>query len=204
MNILMALADFIPVILYTASVVILQRYLYDKMSKGVFAIYCAGTMMVSVGGFFKAIWKFLYAANICDFDRLNQSFFPLQSVGFILAGLAMIAKVCHKQDRVSVNAHTFIPVMLTAPALFTGTFIFVFGNLFGTITMNTILSIDAKKQHKPFAIVMFVLSAISLILMGYLSSKDFTDPAMNWLAEGVNTFGMICYLFGAIKLSRKA
>lgn len=39
--------------------------------------------------------------------------------------------------------------------------------------------------------------------MGYLSSKDFTQASMNWIAEGVNVVGQGCFLWGAISL-RKA
>ena len=39
--------------------------------------------------------------------------------------------------------------------------------------------------------------------MGYLSSKDFTEASMNWIAEGVNVVGQGCFLWGAISL-RKA
>ena len=54
MSVPMALVDFIPVFLFGVSAVILQRGLYDKMSKGAFALLSAGTIMVFCAGLMKA------------------------------------------------------------------------------------------------------------------------------------------------------
>ena len=86
----MALVDFLPVIAFTVAAIIFQRDLYNKMSKGAFALYAAGTILVSVAGGAKALWKLLYAANICDFSKLNEMFFPMQSLGFMFAAIGII------------------------------------------------------------------------------------------------------------------
>ena len=54
MSVPMAIVDFIPVGLFLAAAVILQRDLYNKMSKGAFALFSAGTITVFVAGCFKA------------------------------------------------------------------------------------------------------------------------------------------------------
>ena len=38
--------------------------------------------------------------------------------------------------------------------------------------------------------------------MGYLSSQDFAEAAMNWIAEGVNVVGQGTLLLGAILLHK--
>ena len=48
----MALFDYIPVILYCVSAIILQRGLYYSMSKGAFALFSAGTIMSITAGLF--------------------------------------------------------------------------------------------------------------------------------------------------------
>ena len=90
-SVIMALVDFIPVILFGISAVILMRDLYNKMSKGVFAICSAGMIDIVCAGTLKALYKLLYAANVCDFEALNKMFFPVQSLGFLLAGLGILA-----------------------------------------------------------------------------------------------------------------
>ena len=53
----MALVDLIPVVLFFAAAVILQRDLYEKMVKGAFALLATGSVMVLLAGVFKALWK---------------------------------------------------------------------------------------------------------------------------------------------------
>lgn len=54
-----------------------------------------------------------------------------------------------------------------------------------------------NKCFFPMQTTGFVLSFVFVLGMGYLSGKDFTIPAMNWLAEGVNTIGQGAFLVGA-------
>ena len=86
MSVPMALVDYIPDILFLIAAITLQRGLYYRMSKGAFAVFSAGTIMIFCAGLFKATWKLLLSLGICDFERLSQCFFPMQSVGFLLAG----------------------------------------------------------------------------------------------------------------------
>ena len=85
----MALVDYIPVLFFGIAALLLQLDLYDKMRKDAFALFAAGTINIFVAGFLKASWKLLYAAGICDFQALNTLFLPLQSIGFLLAGLGV-------------------------------------------------------------------------------------------------------------------
>ena len=111
----MALVDYIPVVLFAIAAIILQRDMYNKMSKGAFALFAAGTINVTCAGALKATYKLLYAANICDFEALNAMFFPVQSIGFLLAGIGIIATLTHKQTT----------TLAVAPTIFSGTFVFV-------------------------------------------------------------------------------
>ena len=73
----MALMDFVPVVFFGVSAVILLRDLYNKMFKGAYALLAAGCVIVFTAGFCKALWKLLYAANICDFVVLEKMFLPV-------------------------------------------------------------------------------------------------------------------------------
>lgn len=52
------------------------------------------------------------------------------------------------------------------------------------------------------AAVMFLVSMIMILGMGYLSSKDLTKASMNWIGETVNLIGMLTLLAGIIDLHR--
>ena len=89
-TIAMALVDYIPVAFFAAAAIILMGDLYSKMSKGAFALFASGAIMITIAGALKATWKLLYAAKICDFAALNSMFFPTQSIGFLLAGVGIL------------------------------------------------------------------------------------------------------------------
>ena len=188
----MALTDYIPVIFFAIAAVILQRDLYNKMSKGAFALFAGGTIFVTCAGALKATWKLLYALGVCDFEALNAMFFPTQSIGFLLAGVGILAMICHKQ--------TEITALAVAPPVFSGTFVFVGLMVAGLGIMDVILCILSAKLKKTALIALFVLSFVCSLCMGYLSSQDFAEASMNWIAEGVNVIGQGSLLVGAILL----
>lgn len=189
----MALVDYIPVVLYCISAVILLRYFYDRMSRGAFALLSAGMIMSIMAGLFKATWKLLFALEVCDFDRLNKSFFPLQSVGFLLAGIALMLMVFTRQKGTSLHS--------AAPAVFAGTGVFIALMVLGLCGMFLGLSVEAKRRKKKSAMVLFIITFVFMLMMGYLSSKNFEKASMNWISEGVNVMGWSIFLMGSRILS---
>lgn len=190
----MALVDYIPVFLFAVAAVILQRDLYNKMSKGAFALFAAGTINVAFAGALKATWKLLYALGVCNFEALNAMFFPVQSIGFLLAGIGILAMLTHKQSKSAALA--------VAPPVFSGTFVFVGLMVAGLGIMDAVLCILAVKLKKPALIAIFVLSFVCSLCMGYLSSQDFADASMNWIAEGINVVGQGTLLWGVCLLRK--
>lgn len=190
----MALVDYIPVIFFASGAVIILRDLYGKMSKGAFALFSAGVINVAIAGALKATWKLLYAANVCDFAALDAMFFPVQSIGFLLAGVGMLMLVLQKSASGAA--------MAVAPPVFSGTFVFVGLMVAGLGIMDTVLCILSVKLKKPALIAVFALSFICSLCMGYLSSQDFAEAAMNWIAEGVNVVGQGTFLLGAVLLHK--
>lgn len=191
-SVAMAVVDYIPVLLFTAAGVILMRDLYGKMSKGAFALFAAGLIDVTCAGALKATYKLLYALGVCDFIPLSDMFFPVQSIGFLLAGLGVLAMLLHRQGR------TYAVV----PAVFTGTFIFVSLMVLGLGMLDAALCVLSARLKKPALIVLFLLSFVCSLGMGYLSTRDFAQASMNWIAEGVNVVGQGSLLAGALLLHR--
>ena len=190
----MALVDYIPVLFFAIAAVILQRDLYNKMSKGAFALFAAGTINVTCAGALKAIWKLLYALGVCDFEALNAMFFPVQSIGFLLAGIGILAMLTHKQSKSAAFA--------VVPPVFSGTFVFVGLMVAGLGIMDAVLCILAGKLKKPALIAIFILSFVCSLCMGYLSSQNFAEASMNWIAEGVNVVGQGTLLLGVCLLHK--
>ncbi len=192
----MALFDYIPVIFFAIGAVILLRDLYNKMSKGAFALFAAGVIDVTMAGALKATWKLLYAGANIDISALNAMFFPVQSIGFLLAGIGMIAMLCYNQKEKGIKNCAVVPVVsITFPYL-------VLVMVAGLGCLDAGLCILAKKLKKPGVIAIFVLSFVCCLGMGYLSTKDFEEAAMNWIAEGVNFCGQGLFLLGTWMLHK--
>ncbi len=189
----MAIADFIPVVFFAVAAVILQRDLYERMTKGAFALFCAGTIDVICAGALKALYKLLYACGICDFEKLSAMFFPVQSIGFILAGLGIISLLIRKKKA---------RLAAVAPPAVSGTFLFVGLMVFGLGMMDGTLCWLSKKLGKKKLIPVFLVSFFLCLCMGYLSTKDFAQAYMNWIAEAVNIAGQGLLLFGVLALHR--
>lgn len=194
MTIPMALVDYIPVLFFALYALLMMKNFYRMMSKGAFALLAAGTLMITTAGFFKATWKLLYAAGLCDFEALNRAFFPMQSTGFLLAGAAMVCLLCFRQQPKVFS--------VAAPAVFSGTMIFVSMMVLGALGLCVSLCIVALRMKKKGAAVLFILAFVFMMMMGYLSSQDFANPMMNWIGEGVNVVGQGILLTGMLVLDR--
>lgn len=190
----MALVDYVPVILFATASVILLRNLYDKMEKGAFALFSAGVIDVVVAGALKATWKLLYALEVCDFTALDAMFFPVQSIGFLLAGVGILTMLFQRRANMALA--------VAAPPVFSGTFVFVGLMVAGLGIMDVVLCILAVRLRRPWLIAVFLLSFVCSLCMGYLSSKDFAEASMNWIAEGVNVAGQGAFLVGALLLHK--
>lgn len=191
----MALADFIPVLLFGAAAVLLQRDLYSKMVKGAYALFAAGTINVFMAGFLKALYKLLYALEVCDFQPLTQMFFPLQALGFLMAGCGALYIGTKKAKGEKAFAVAALPV-------YKGTFVFVGLMVAGLGMMDFGLVRTAKKMRQPLACTLFIVSFVFSLGMGYLSSKDFSQSYMNWVTELVNIIGQASFFAAALILHK--
>lgn len=189
----MALVDYIPVLFFGYAAALLQRGLYSRMSKGAFSLFAAGTINVFCAGFCKATWKLLYAAGVCDFSALNSMFLPVQSIGFLLIGLGLCWMFLKKRGSV---------VLMAAPPVFTGTFVFIGMMVAGLGCMCASLSVLAARMKKYGAIVLFALAFVGSMGMGYMSSHDSTSALINWIEQGINTLSQGCLMAGVILLDK--
>ena len=182
----MALVDYIPVVFFAIAAVILMGDLKNKMTTLNFLIFSLGVSGVAVAGACKATWKLIYAASNVDIAFLNKMFFPTQSVGFLLAGIGILAMLIAKKNRVyGVNTFVFIGMMVA-----------------GLGILDAGLCVLAAKLKKGGAVAIFILSFICSLCMGYLSSQDFAEAIWNWIAEGINVVGQGTLLLGVVMLHK--
>ncbi|MCF0238010.1 MAG: hypothetical protein HUK24_05375 [Sphaerochaetaceae bacterium] len=192
----MAIVDFIPVVMFFAAAVILQRDLWHKMGQGPFALLASGSVMVLISGFYKALWKILYALGICDWQAIEASFFPMMSPGYVLIFLAMIGFLIKKDKTIgTASALAVVPV-------YSSSLIFIILEVIGCEGFIVTLAIIAKKLKKNSALVLFILSGIFIMMMGYLGAKFDESSSMHWLAQTTNIIAQGALLWGTIVLHK--
>ena len=189
----MALMDYVPVIFFGVTAVLLLRDLYNKMSKGAYTLLAAGSVNVFTAGFFKATWKLLYAANICDFVALEEMFMPVNSLGLLLVGISLVLMVAAKKKTAALSV---------APAPFVSSMPFIMMMVLGLGGMCTGLSIAAAKMKKAPVMILFILSFVCAMGMGYMSSQDSTQSWVNWVEQSINTVSQLCLMLGVLALHK--
>lgn len=170
----MALVDYIPVILFELSAVTIGRDLKERMSKGAWLTFMSGTGMVTAAGFLKATYKLLYALGVGDFAWMSDQFFSNQSLGFLLAGIGLMMYILKKGSR----AYGFLPTMALVGIM-----------VVGLGAMDAGLCFLASRMKKRNALVCIIVSFFLALSMGYLSTKDFSQAYMNWIAQLINVIG---------------
>ena len=189
----MALMDFVPVVFFAVSAVLLLRDLYNKMFQGAYALLAAGCINVFMAGFCKALWKLLYAANICDFVALEKMFMPVNSLGLLFVGLSIVAMLIWKKKGAMLSA---------VPVVFTGSMPFIMMMVVGLGGLCAGLSILAAKMKKHTVMILFILSFVCAMAMGFMSSQDATKAWVNWAEQSINTVSQGCLMAGVILLHK--
>lgn len=193
-TVFMAIVDFVPVALFFAAAVQLQRDLYNKMVKGAFALLAAGSIMVLTSGVYRALWKILYALEVCDYTAMNASFFALQAPGFLLVFASFIAMFTRKSSDTTKLA-------AVVPA-FSSNLPFVAFQTLGCAGMQWCLVAISKRMKKPLAGAMFIAAFLAMLGMGYLSAKFDDSSGMHWLAQYVNILSNGALLAGVLLLHK--
>ena len=189
----MALMDFVPVFFFGLSALILLRDLYNKMCKGAYALLAAGSVNVFLAGFCKALWKLLYAANICDFVVLEKMFMPVNSLGLLFVGLSLVGMLVWKHKGAMLSA---------APVVFTSSMPFIMLMVVGLGGMCASLSIVAAKMKKGWLMIFFILSFVCAMAMSYMSSQDSTLGWVNWAEQSINCVSQGCLMAGVLLLHK--
>ena len=189
----MALMDFVPVVFFGITAALLLRDLYNKMFKGAYALLAAGSVNVFMAGFFKALWKLLYAANICDFVALEEMFMPVNSLGLLFVGISIVGMLCRKKKSVMLSA---------APPVIASSIPFIMMMVLGLGGLCAGLSVLSAKMKKGKVKILFILSFVCAMAMGFMSSQDVTLAWVNWVEQSINIISQGCLLAGVIILHR--
>ena len=127
----MALADYVPVILFILSAVLIRKDL--KGPKYGMICFETGALVVAAAGLLKAGYKMCYALNIGEFTWMSSQFFQNQAFGFLVAGFGLMSCVMDHQDA----AFSFLPTMALVGIM-----------VVGLGAMDAALCYEAKRYEK--------------------------------------------------------
>lgn len=177
----MALVDYIPVVLFALSFLTVFKDLKNKVSAVSKILIGIGGILVICAGGLKATYKLLYASGVGDFEWMSNQMFSNQAFGFLLLGIGLVLSI----GSVSKRLNAFLPTMVLVLLM-----------VIGLGAMDAVLAYYATKMKKRGALVCFIVSFFFTMMMGYLSSRDFTQASMNWVAQGINCAGMLLLYLG--------
>ena len=189
----MDLMDFVPVVFFGLTAMLLLRSLFNKMDKGMYVLLMTGSVSVFLAGFCKALWKLLYAAGICNFAALEEMFMPVNSLGLLFVGLSLIGMLCWKKKA---------GMLSVAPPVFASSMPFIMMMVVGLGGMCAGLSVVAAKMKKAPVMILFILSFVCAMAMGYMSSQDSTLAWVNWAEQSINTVSQLCLMLGILLLHK--
>lgn len=214
--ILQGVYDILPVVLFLIGSVILLRALYDKMVKGCYVLLAGGSIMVFSAGVLKAFHKIFMGAFRIDYIILDKQFTPTQSIGFLLLFLAMIGMfTSHNKDYID-SQKTAKTSLFALPALlflaeevklgdsglpaYTNLWPFLALMILGAAGFLILLAVISFKMRRIPEMILFLVSCIFMVGMGYLSTKRGFEGA--WLQISCNVCYQTCFLIGCILLKK--
>ena len=183
-----AILDFVPTIAFLVGAYYLVRITLMMRGSPCGRMAMAGSVLVFLGGFLKALWKLLYTTNVGDYQWMSQIQFVLLAPGFLALLVAVILMARGKKK-------TTAPILAMAawkiPLLAIMTL--------SSMGLQGILAYMAFQRKNTWAAVGFIIAFLCLVGMGAMASGEQT-LARQWIEEGINTVGELGFMFGAILL----
>lgn len=188
----LALFDFVPTFAFLIGAFYLVRVSLICRGRPAGRMLMAGTLLVFLGGFTKAFWKFLVALEVADVVWLGQLQFILAGIGFLGMCVAVIYMV-RGHRRAGSGGVVFALAPWKLPFLFLMT-------LF-SLGAEGILTYMAFRRGLTLAGAAFAVGVMGIVAMGALASAEQTI-AMQWIEELTNTIGQCGFMLGSILLHR--
>jgi hypothetical protein len=186
----LALFDFVPTLAFLIGAFHLVKISLICRNKPNSRMAMAGTLLVFLGGFTKAFWKFMVAAEVANIMWLSQLQFILSGIGFLGMCVAVIYMV---------RGHTKMETGDVMLAMAPWKIPFLFIMTLSSLGAEGILAYMAFKRGLRGAGGAFAIGVMGLLAMGALASAEQTI-VMQWIEEMVNFIGQSGFMMGSIML----
>ncbi|MBN2878275.1 MAG: hypothetical protein JXN65_01470 [Clostridia bacterium] len=197
-SLVMALTDFIPVILFLAGSIVLSCYMKRNSCTVCFVLFILGALIVNFGGFAKATWKLLLATSGKNIPWLDDLQFLFMGIGTLLIFISLLSLVVRKKKQEK---------FLVPAAIFTIKDTNMFYYLLALVIISTTgylacLAILSAKQKNRISMIFYIIYWVISLAMGGLSGKGELE-SVNWIAQSINTLGMLLLLAAHIRLNKR-
>jgi hypothetical protein len=118
---------------------------------------------------------------------------PVNSLGLLFVGLSLVSMLCRKKKTVLLSA---------APPVFASSMPFIMMMVVGLGGLCAGLSVLAAKMKKNTVMILFILSFVCAMAMGFMSSQDVTLAWVNWAEQSINIVSQGCLMAGVIILHK--
>jgi hypothetical protein len=189
----LALFDFVPTFFFLIGAFFLVKTVLICVGKPAARMLMAGSALVFIGGFLKAVWKLLYAAQIADIVWMAEAQFLLLGIGFLAIFITVFLMVRKRKNSVAGAALFLGMAPWKIPFLFLMTVT--------SLGAEGILAYLSFQRGLRLAAAGFVVGVLGLLAMGALASAE-QSVAMQWVEESVNTLGQGGFMVGCILLYR--
>jgi hypothetical protein len=188
----LALFDFLPNIAFLIGGFYVVKIVLMRAGKRYSWLAAAGTLLVFLGGFLKATWKLLYAANIADIQWMSQIQFILVGIGFL--GLCIAVFLMGRSEQVVIKGGTML-------VLLPWKIPFIVLMILTSLGVEGSLASLAFRRGEKLSGAAFAVGVLGILAMGALTGADQTIP-LQWITEAVNLIGQSGFMLGSILLHK--
>lgn len=198
----LAVFDLVPVVLGFVGCLLLAR-LAARALPAVGLVALLGAVLIGLGGLAKAGWKILLTTAQVDLGWLEQSLFPLLSVGFVLLLWSLWSAIVGRP--IVLWPFVLVLALGIVGALAARTMTPLLGVAAGSALMVSGVAIRwAVRDRLPVAVVLYVLGMAASLGLAYLAGpKVAQTSSIQWVEESLNTVGQLCFVIAAALLWRR-
>ena len=189
----LAIYDFVPVTFFLVGAISLVRTTIRMCGLHCGRLAIVGSLLIFLGGFFKAVWKLLFTIGVGDYHLLSESQFPLLAPGFLILLISVIMMVHNERERKNRVEIILAIAAWKIPLLIVTTL--------ASMGVQGILTYMAFRRNAKLASAGFIVAFLGLVGMGAMASGEQT-LAKQWIEQSINTVGQLGFMVGSVLLHR--
>lgn len=206
----MALEDYLPIVLSGIGLLYLVRVL-NRRSHLAGAVALTGTVLIVLGGTFKATWKMLIALGNSPINWLNTSLFVLLSVGYVTVAWAWWRGMNYSVRLRNSPSVWFVPLVLAIIIWSVAGYLgwamdsrLWFGVLLGVTTVGSLalsgqLIVRAWRWGLVLTVLLFLVNILCFFVLARIADQSVT---LQWVKQIISTISQGAFALACWQLAR--